>query len=269
MTSTSPAVRQLRELAPEARPRIAVVLGSGWAGLTEHVRDARRIRYAELPGFPQATVLGHSGELWLGRIGAHQVAVMSGRKHAYENGDVKGMQLPLQTLRELGCEVLVQTNAAGSLRAEMPPGSLMVLSDHLNPSQRSPLIGAPGSQRFVDMHDAYDPALRAAAHAVAARCGVELHEGVYLWSLGPQFETPAEVRMFRHWGADAVGMSTVPETILARHAGMRVLALSLLTNMAAGLSEESLSHAHTLSQAHAVGDLVGSVLADIVAAIEL
>jgi len=269
MTAASPAVQQLRALAPKARPRIAVVLGSGWGGLTEHVRDPLRIRYDELPGFPQATVLGHSGELWLGRIGAHEVAVMSGRKHAYESGDVKGMQLPLQTLRALGCEVLVQTNAAGSLRAEMPAGSLMVLTDHMNPSQRSPLVGAGGSERFVSMLDAYDPELRATAHAVAARSGVELHEGVYVWTLGPQFETPAEVRMFRHWGADAVGMSTVPETILARHAGMRVLALSLLTNMAAGLSEESLSHAHTLSQALAAGDVVGSVLADIVAAIEL
>ena len=269
MTNASPAVQQLRARAPQAQPRIAIVLGSGWGSLTGHVRDALRIRYDELPGFPQATVLGHSGELRLGRIGAHEVAVMSGRKHAYENGDVKGMQLPLQTLRALGCEVLVQTNAAGSLRAEMAPGSLMVLTDHMNPSQRSPLVGAGGSERFVSMVDAYDPDLRATAHAVAARCGVELHEGVYVWTLGPQFETPAEVRMFRHWGADAVGMSTVPETILARHAGMRVLALSLLTNMAAGLSEESLSHAHTLSTAYAASDVVGSVLADIIAAIEL
>ncbi len=268
MTTTSPALQCVRARAPHAQPRIAIVLGSGWGGLTAHVRDALRMRYDELPGFPQATVLGHSGELWLGRIGDHQVAVMSGRKHAYENGDVKGMQLPLQTLRALGCEVLVQTNAAGSLRAEMAPGSLMVLTDHMNPSQRSPLVGAGGSERFVSMLDAYDPALRATAHAVASSVGVELHEGVYVWALGPQFETPAEVRMFRHWGADAVGMSTVPETILARHAGMRVLALSLLTNMAAGLSEESLSHAHTLSTAYASSDVVGSLLADIIAAIE-
>ena len=269
MTSVSPAVQQLRARAPQAQPRIAIVLGSGWGGLTAHVRDALRIRYDELPGFPLATVLGHSGELWLGRIGGHEVAVMSGRKHAYENGDVKGMQLPIRTLRALGCEVLVQTNAAGSLRAEMPPGSLMVLTDHMNPAQRSPLVGAGGSERFVSMLDAYDPELRATAHAVASGGGIELHEGVYVWTLGPQFETPAEVRMFRQWGADAVGMSTVPETILARHAGMRVLALSLLTNMAAGLSDEALSHAHTLSQALAASDVVGTLLAEIVAAIEL
>jgi purine-nucleoside phosphorylase len=260
---------QVRALAPRARPRIAVVLGSGWGGLTLHVQDPQRIRYDQLDGFPQATVQGHSGELWLGRIGGHEVAVMSGRKHAYESGDVKGMKLPLQTLRALGCEVLVQTNAAGSLRSEMAPGSLMVLSDHINPSQRSPLVGEGGSERFVSMMDAYDAALRVGAHAVAERRGLTLHEGVYVWTLGPQFETPAEIRMFRSMGADAVGMSTVPETILARHAGLRVLALSLLTNMAAGLSDESLSHAHTLSQAKAASDVAGGLLADVIAAIEL
>ena len=260
---------QLRALAPQARPRIAVVLGSGWGALTEHVQAAQRIPYAQLDGFPKATVRGHSGELWLGRIGANEVAVLSGRTHAYETGEVTGMQLPLRTLRALGCEVLVQSNAAGSLRAEMAPGSLMVLDDHINLSQRSPLVGAAGSERFVDMHKAYDEPLRALAQQVASAKGVTLHHGVYLWTLGPQFETPAEIRMFQHLGADAVGMSTVPETILARHAGMRVLALSLLTNMGAGLSDESLSHAHTLSQAHAASAVAGGLLADIIAAIAL
>ena len=262
------AAQQVRALAPNAQPRIAVVLGSGWGGLTARIAEPVRIRYDALEGFPQATVQGHSGELWIGRIGGHEVAVMSGRKHAYENGDVKGMQLPLRTLRELGCEVLVQTNAAGSLRAAMAPGSLMVLADHINPSQRSPLVGAGGSERFVSMLDAYDPALRATAHAVAARRGVTLHEGVYVWTLGPQFETPAEIRMFQSMGADAVGMSTVPETIIARHAGLRVLAMSLITNMGAGLSGESLSHAHTLSQAHAASDVAGALLADVIASIK-
>ncbi|HWH82775.1 MAG TPA: purine-nucleoside phosphorylase [Burkholderiaceae bacterium] len=269
MSTEIAAVKQLLLRAPNARPRIAVVLGSGWGGLTAQVREPLRIRYDELEGFPRATVQGHSGELWLGRIGAHEVAVMSGRKHAYETGDVKGMQLPLTALRALGCEVLVQTNAAGSLRESMAPGSLMLLADHINPSQRSPLVGAGGSERFVSMHDAYDPALRATAQAVAERTGVTLHEGVYVWTLGPQFETPAEIRMFQHWGADAVGMSTVPETIIARHLGLRVLALSLMTNMGAGLSGESLSHAHTLSQALATSDEAGALLADIIAAIEL
>ncbi|MDQ6685314.1 MAG: purine-nucleoside phosphorylase, partial [Pseudomonadota bacterium] len=182
-------------------------------------------------------------------------------------GDAFGMKVPLQTLHALGCQVLVQTNAAGSLRPRMPPGSLMLLSDHINLPQRSPLVGALGSDRFVDMIDAYEPHLRAAAHAAATRLGLTLHEGVYMWNLGQQFETPAEIRMFRQLGADAVGMSTVPETILARHAGMRVLALSLLTNMAAGLSDEVLSHAHTLAQAQATSAVAGRLLAAIVESI--
>ena len=263
----STAVDQVRNFAPQAQPRIAVVLGSGWAGLTEHIADPVRIPYAALDGFPQATVSGHQGELWLGRLGAHEVAVMSGRKHAYESGEVDGMKLPLRTLAALGCDVLVQTNAAGSLRAEMQPGSLMVIADHLNLPQRSPLIGEPGSDRFVGMHDAYDPALRAVAKGVAEARGVTLHEGVYAWCFGPQFETPAEIRMCQRLGADAVGMSTVPETILARHAGLRVLAISLMTNMGAGLSTETLSHAHTLQQASASSGDMSRLLAEIVAAL--
>ncbi len=263
------AIHQVRTRAPQAEPRIGIVLGSGWSGLTDHVRHAVRIPYGELEGFPQATVLGHQGELWLGQIGPHQVAVMSGRKHVYENGDVDGMKRPLQTLRALGCDVLVQTNAAGSLRADMPPGSLMVISDHLNLPQRSPLIGEGGSDRFVSMTDAYDPALRAMAQSVASLGGVSLHEGVYAWFIGPQFETPAEIRMVQRLGADAAGMSTVPETILARRAGMRVLAFSLITNMGAGLSAEPLSHAHTLSQAQATSAVASGLLADVISAITL
>ena len=258
------ALRQLRLRAPEAQPRIAVVLGSGWNGLTEHIEGAQRVPYAELDGFPRAAVQGHTGELWLGRIGTRQVAVMAGRKHVYEEGDVCAMKAPLLALRALGCEVLVQTNAAGSLDPRMPPGSLMVLTDHINLPQRSPLVGESGAERFVDMVDAYDPGLRATALAVAARNGQKLHEGVYMWNIGPQFETPAEIRMFQRLGADAVGMSTVPETIVARRAGMKVAAFSLITNMAAGLSAESLSHAHTLQQARASGADASRLLADFI-----
>jgi purine-nucleoside phosphorylase len=246
------------------RPRIGVVLGSGWNGLPQHVADPVRIPYSELEGFPRAGVAGHSGELVLGHIGRNEVAILSGRKHVYEEGDVNAMKAPIRALREAGCEVLVQTNAAGSLDERMPPGSLMALTDHINLSQRSPLIGEGGSERFVNMTDAYDPALRATARSVAHRLGVDLHEGVYLWCLGPQFETPAEIRMFRAMGAQAVGMSTVPETILARRAGMRVLALSLMTNMAAGLSKETLSHAHTLEQAERVHGVATRLLSDVI-----
>ena len=267
--SRDPAAARIRALAPQARPRIAVLLGSGWGGLTQRLADAQRLSYAELPGFPGAGVAGHAGELWLGRLGAREVVVLSGRRHAYEDGQCDGMKGALRTLRELGIEALVQTNAAGSLDPAMPAGSLMLLSDHLNLPQRSPLVGEGGSQRFVDMVDAYDPRLRQAALAAAARRGITLHEGVYAWVLGPQFETPAEIRMLRTLGARAVGMSTVPETLLARWLGLRVLALSLVTNLAAGMSAEVLSHAHTLAQADAAGAVAGALLAEVVQALEI
>ena len=263
------ARRTIALRSPSARPGIAVLLGSGWGGLTEHIEEAVGIPYVDLEGFPRATVAGHSGTLLLGRIKGRSVAVLSGRQHAYETGAVDGMKVPLQTLKVLGCSTLIQTNAAGSLRPDMPAQSLMLVNDHLNLAQRSPLVGESGSDRFVSMVDAYDPALRAAARKSAARCGITLHEGVYAWALGPQFETPAEIRMMRQLGADAVGMSTVSETILARHAGMRVLVISLITNMGAGLSSEALSHAHTLSQAKAVSTKACELLIDIIGSMDV
>ncbi|MBE0475378.1 purine-nucleoside phosphorylase [Rhodoferax sp.] len=261
------AIDTLRQRAPHLRPRIAVVLGSGWEALADHLTDAVQIPYAELAGFPQPGVAGHGGSLWLGHLGAQPVAVLGGRQHGYESGAVDGMAEPLRVLKNLGCHTLVQTNAAGSLRPDMPPQSLMLLSDHLNLAQRSPLVGVGGLERFVNMVDAYDPALRAHAHRVAQSQGATLFEGVYAWAFGPQFETPAEIRMLRLLGADAVGMSTVPETILARHLGLRVLALSFITNLGAGMSAEHLSHAHTLQQAQ-LGSLAASrLLADIVSSL--
>jgi purine-nucleoside phosphorylase len=262
-------VQIVRQHAPQAQPRIGIILGSGWGAVAAQVQHAVRIPYSALPGFPAASVQGHGNDLLIGTIGTHPVAVLTGRKHTYETGEPDGMKHPIRTLRALGCDVLVQTNAAGSLKADMPPGSLMVLSDHINFSQRSPLTGEQGNEKFVSMVDAYDPALRAQAHAVAQQRGVPLHEGVYVWFAGPQFETPAEIRMFAQIGAQAVGMSTVPETIIARHAGMRVIAFSLLTNMAAGMSAEKLSHAHTLAQAAQASDKASSFLAATLAALEL
>lgn len=267
--TTQATLDALAHLVPLARPRIAVVLGSGWGGLTQHLRNSVQIPYSELPGFPQATVAGHSGVLWLGQLGEHDVAVMSGRQHGYECGQVDGMKTPLQVLQALGCNVLVQTNAAGSLRHDLPPQSLMVICDHINLPQRSPLVGENGSERFVGMVDAYAPCLRQLAHRVAKDQGITLQEGVYVWAFGPQFETPAEIRYFRQIGGDAVGMSTVPETILARHANMRVVALSLITNMGAGLSPEQLSHAHTLAQANSASATASAFLAALIARIKL
>ncbi|MBX3643685.1 MAG: purine-nucleoside phosphorylase [Rubrivivax sp.] len=263
----STALSRIREQAPHVRPRIALLLGSGWGALTRRLSEAVRLPYVDLPGFPGAGVAGHAGELWLGRLAGVEVAVLSGRRHAYEDGQADGMKVALCTLRDLGCEILLQTNAAGSLHAALPPGSLMLLSDHLNLVQRTPLTGESGSARFVDMVDAYDPALRALARRAAADAGLPLHEGVYAWVLGPQFETPAEIRMLRTLGADAVGMSTVPETILARWLGLRVLACSLITNLAAGLSDTHLSHAHTLAQAEAASEMASALLVAVVQAV--
>ena len=234
-------------------PRVALLLGSGWQVAAQRVTDAHDVDYAQLPGFPQLGVGGHQGVLRLGRLGGRGVAVLLGRAHAYEAGPVHAMRGALRTLRALGCEVLVQTNAAGSLDASMQPGECMVIGDHLNMVQRSPLTLETTDDRFVDMAHAYDPALRALAHQAAAQLGMRLHEGVFAWMLGPQFETPAEIRMLQRLGAHAVGMSTVPETILARHAGMRVMALSLFTNLASGLATTTLSHAQTLRAAGEAG----------------
>lgn len=263
------ALAQLQALVPGVRAQVAVILGTGWGPLTSQLRQARCIPYASLAGFPQSGVAGHAGQLWLGRLGALDVAVLAGRQHAYESGAVTGMNVAVRTLHALGCEVLVQTNAAGSLDPAMPPRTLMLVADHINFVQRSPLLDERGSDRFIGMADAYDPALRRDVLALARRRGVPLREGVYLWCLGPQFETPAEIRAFRMLGADAVGMSTVAETIVARHAGMRVLALSLITNLAAGLSSHQLSHAVTLSQAQAASAMAGDFLVQAIQSIGL
>jgi purine-nucleoside phosphorylase len=257
----------IAERAPRIAPRIAVVLGSGWGGVLDAVQDPIDIAYADLPSFPTVGVAGHAGTLRLGRIGTTDVAILAGRQHAYENGRADAMKGAIRTLAAIGVQTIVLTNAAGSLRPSCGTGALMLITDHLNMVQRTPLHGEPGSGRFVDLRAAYDPALRRIALEVAARTGEPLHEGVYAWMLGPQFETPAEIRMLRQLGADAVGMSTVPETILARHAGLKVLALSLVTNLAAGLDDEPLSHAQTLAAAQAAGARAVGFLAALVPAL--
>jgi len=254
----------LRQRLGARRPQVAVLLGSGWGSFADLVEDAVQIAYAELPAFPVLAIGGHAGVLRAGRIGATEVLVLAGRKHSYETGEPDGMKGAIRTLAALGVQVLVQTNAAGSMDAAMRPGELMLIQDHINVVQRSPLFHEPGDQRFVAMAGAYCTELQALARRSAQAQGAKLHEGVYAWVMGPQFETPAEIRWLRSMGAQAVGMSTVPETILARHAGLRVLALSMLTNMAAGLSDEALSHSHTLATARAGGDAACALLAAIV-----
>ncbi len=249
-----------------ACPRTAVVLGSGLGGFADSLEDAAAIDYAELPGFPEPGVAGHAGRLLVGTVGGAPVAVMQGRAHYYEHGRADAMAVPVRALAAAGCDTLLVTNAAGSLNPEAGPGSVMLLTDHINLAGVSPLFGESGDGRFVDMVGAYDPGLCDRFRTVARRRGITLHEGVYLWSRGPQFETPAEIRAARVLGADAVGMSTVPEVILARHAGLKVAALSLIANLAAGMGEEALSHELTLKTAAegaaAVHDLLTGVLTD-------
>ena len=242
------AVETIRARAGAAPVAVGLVLGSGLGHLAGTV-DGVAIDYADLPGFPRASVSGHQPKLVVGDLEGVRVAVFGGRAHYYERGDPAAMRAPLETLRALGAERLLLTNAAGSFRADLPPGELMLLTDHINFSGLNPLIGEETDGRFVNMTDAYDPAMREALRDAAAGEGVKLGEGVYAWYSGPSFETPAEIRALRLLGADAVGMSTVPEVILARFLGLRVAAISTITNMAAGMSAEVLSHEHTKAMA--------------------
>jgi xanthosine phosphorylase len=246
-------------LAQHVKPRVGIVLGSGLGAVADAVADATTIGYEELPGFPRPGVAGHAGRAVLGHLGGVPVAVLMGRAHLYEGGEPVQRTTPVRALRAAGAEVLVLTNAAGSLRPELGPGRLMAISDHINLTGHNPLIG-PNDEavgpRFPSLRDAYDPELRAELHAAARELGIALGEGVYLAVSGPSFETPAEIRAFRTLGADAVGMSTVHETILARHAGLRVAAVSAISNLAEGMSDVPLSHEQTLADAQrAAGDL--------------
>jgi purine-nucleoside phosphorylase len=238
----------IRDRAGSDAPKIGLVLGSGLGHLADEV-DGTAIDYTELPGFPHAGVSGHNPKLVIGDLEGTRVAVFGGRAHYYESGKGDAMRLPLEVLKALGAEALILTNAAGSMHPDIDPGDLMLLSDHINYSGLNPLIGGPTDARFVPMTDAHDPGLRAALKDAAKAEDIPLPEGVYAWYSGPSFETPAEIRALRILGADAVGMSTVPEVILARFLGLKVAAISTITNKAAGLSDENISHEHTKAMA--------------------
>lgn len=248
MSRSVEALDLVRARAGTAPVRLGLILGSGLGHLADAV-DGVAIDYADLPGFPHAGVSGHKPRLVIGTLEGVRVAVFAGRAHYYEQGDAAAMRRPLELLKALGAEALLVTNAAGSLRPDIGPGELMLLSDHINFSGLNPLIGEPTDARFVPMTDAHDPGLRARLRAAAEAEGVALPEGIYAWYSGPSFETPAEIRAIRILGGDAVGMSTVPEVILARFLGLRVAAVSTITNMAAGLSDEQISHDHTKAMA--------------------
>lgn len=249
------AVNVLRLRMPDFKPRVAIVLGSGLGALADQIADAVTIAYHELAGFPVSTVQGHAGALLCGTLGGVPVVCMKGRSHLYEGKGADVMTSAIRSFKLLGCESLLLTCAAGSLRSDVGPGSLVALNDHINLLPGNPLIGINDDRfgsRFVSMANAYDAQQRQALRQSFEALGIRWHEGVYLATSGPCFETPAEIRMMRIMGADVVGMSTVPEVITARHCGLKVLAIATITNLAEGMSDVPLSHAQTLQYA-AVG----------------
>ena len=264
-TETEQALIAIRRLSA-LEPRVAVVLGSGLGGFAEEIDDAVEIPYGEIPGWPVSTAMGHAGTLVLGDVAGVPVAVMRGRAHLYEGHSAGRVAYGVRVLGRLGVRTLVLTNACGGVREDLAPGDLVLVSDHLNLQAASPLIGPNDDSlgpRFPDMTNAYDPELRAAAHAAAARLGQKLSEGVYAAWLGPAFETPAEIRMIRALGGDLVGMSTVPEVLAARHQGVRCLAISCVTNMAAGILPEPIDAAHVLEVGAAAQGRMTALLVEI------
>ncbi|CAM7389735.1 xanthosine phosphorylase [Citrobacter sedlakii] len=242
----------IRGYSPGFTPRVAFILGSGLGALAEKIEDAVAISYEKLPGFPVSTVHGHAGELVLGSLAGVPVACMKGRGHFYEGRGMTIMTDAIRTLRLLGCELLFCTNAAGSLRPEVGPGSLVALSDHINTMPGTPMVGLNDErfgERFFSLANAYDADYRSVLQTVAAEEGFTLNEGVFVSYPGPNFETAAEIRMMQMIGGDVVGMSVVPEVITARHCGLKVVAVSAITNLAEGLGDVTLSHAQTLAAA--------------------
>jgi xanthosine phosphorylase len=262
MSNNTPfeAVDLIRARKPGFEPRVAMILGSGLGVLAEEMQDAVAIGFDELPGFPISTVHGHAGELVLGTLAGVDVVCMKGRGHFYEGYGMGVMTSAVRTLKLLGCEMLFVTNAAGSLRTDVDAGSLVAITDHINWMPGTPMVGPNDDRfgpRFFSMGNAYDSAIRDTVKATAIDKGIKLHEGVYIAYPGPNFETAAEIRMMARLGADVVGMSVVPEVVSARHCGLKVACVSVITNLAEGMSPFPLSHEQTLKYA-AIGakDLV-------------
>jgi purine-nucleoside phosphorylase len=259
---------RLIERATTLRPRIGVVLGSGLSAFSDSLQEPTRIPYASIPHFPLSTAIGHRGELVIGRARGVPVAVLSGRAHLYEGYTANQVALPARILGRFGVDTLLLTNAAGAIRESLRPGDLMVVDDHINLMGGSPLVGPNDprlGERFFDMSEAYDPALRALAKEACTSAGLRPQSGVYIGFRGPSYETPAEIRMARTLGADAVGMSTIPEVLAARHMGIRVLAISCITNMAAGILAQKLDHQEVLR----VGESTKTTLVDVLGRVVL
>ena len=250
MNKLNTAAEYIREKVGEAE--IGVILGSGLGDYVEALEDAKYVDYKDIPGFPHSTAPGHAGRWWTGKLHGKRVCMMQGRFHAYEGWTMEEVTMPVRVMSLLGVKALFVTNAAGGVNLNFSQGCLMIISDFINMSGKNPLTGPNLSEfgvRFPDMSHAYDLDLIALCEKQAEKLGVNVEKGVYMWMNGPSYETPAEIRMARILGADAVGMSTVPETIVARHCGIRVLGVSCITNMAAGILDQLLDEQEVIDTA--------------------
>ncbi len=272
MTSGADQAARIIQSRGAIRPSVALILGSGLGDLAEEIQSPVTVPYSEIPDFPVSTVPGHAGTLVIGTLQGTPVVAMRGRVHFYEGYSLREITFPVRVMRRLGAEVLIVTNAAGGLNESFRSGDLMVLSDHLNlmgMAGQSPLIGPEDPSvgvHFLDMLNAYDPALRLAAHRVASQAGFVLREGVYAMVGGPAYETMAEIRFLQRGGADAVGMSTIPEVLVARHEGMRVLGISAITDMAVGDAASSeISHAEVLATAERIKPHLAAIVRGVLA----
>ncbi|MCW8471971.1 purine-nucleoside phosphorylase [Fluoribacter gormanii] len=279
MTDTAPkqsyahlATNYIKKLYPSFKPTIGVVLGSGLGKFADELQDSIKISYEELPGFPKITVQGHGGNFILGYWNNVGVVCLQGRAHTYEGlENYETVKTYIRTLKLLGCDYFIATNASGSLREDVGPGELMLISDHINLQPSNPLIGSNDDEfgpRFYPLDNAYDKQMRFDLLSISAKNSIKLTEGVYISVLGPHYETAAEIRAFKVWGADAVGMSTVPEVLVANHCGMRVAVIAMITNYATGLSKTAHSHDSVVAMAESAAEKLNLILKQYIASIK-
>lgn len=255
--------KTILERRPDFQPKLGIILGSGLANIADKITDSISIPYADLPGFPVSSVIGHHGKMILGYLNKIPVVCCQGRVHLYEGMQSKDFKIFIRTLKCLGCQSLIMTNAVGSLNKNVKAGQLVLISDHINFQPMNPLAGPNDEEfgpRFFPMDDAYDPGIRHILQQTAKKLSIPLIEGIYISVLGPNFETPAEINAFRKLGADVVGMSTIPEVIVARHCGLKVAVISVVTNLAAGLNDEPITHEGTVHFAAKASDNLGELI---------
>lgn len=266
-TSAHIAANTIQELRPDFKPKVAIVLGSGLGGFADQLENTLTIDYADLLGFPKVTVQGHSGNLVLGTLSGVEVICLQGRSHYYEGLGFDAVKTYVRTMKLLGCEYFIATNASGSLREDVGPGELVLINDHINMQPNNPLIGPNDDEfgpRFPPVDNAYDLTLRNKLLAIAHEKNITLHEGVYLAVSGPSYETAAEIRAFKTLGADAVGMSTVPEVLVANHCGLKTAVIAIMTNYATGLSATPHDHQEVLKMAASAAEKLISLIQQLV-----